>query len=56
MLPSASDSDALALGWPKGGAAEESVGEKHLTEGTQSGTFGLLGRGESGSQEGASAM
>lgn len=40
------------LGWPKSGAAEESVGEKHLTVGTQRGTFGLLGRGESGSQEG----
>lgn len=40
------------LGWPKNGAAEESVGEKHLTMGTQNGAFGLLGRGESGSQEG----
>lgn len=40
------------LGWPRSGAAEESVGEKHLTVGTPSGTFGLLGRGESGSQEG----
>ena len=28
-----------ALGWPKNGAAEESVGGKHLTVGTQSGAL-----------------
>lgn len=40
------------LGWPEGGAAEESVGEKHLNSGYTEWNLWVVGKWVSGPQEG----